>query len=133
MNHRTPAEERLAAAKPALTREQLEAENAALYDIFAAVNEASEAGVNSDWLVGYVQGIGSGVSLATLRTYAAGIRAKAQPAHDHDDADDTWLSGAHEFIPCTGCAADACNACSRPASDAVHRIAGDFGPQQVTP
>ena len=57
----------------------------------------------------------------------------AMRVHDHDDADLPWTSGAHEFLQCTACTADACNACDRPAGDAVHRIAGDFGAEQVTP
>ena len=29
----------------------------------------------------------------------------APAAHDHDDADLPWTSGAHQFIPCTTCSA----------------------------
>ena len=101
MNHRTPAED-FRATLAALSREQLE--------------EAMH------YLRGYnVFAMDRALELVTMPV----------TAHDHDDADLPWTSGAHEFIPCTACTADACNACSRPAGDAVHRIAGDW-PEQVT-
>ena len=103
MNHRTPAED-FRTALAALSREQLEQ---AMHYLRARDPDAMDR------------------ALQVVTTPVA--------AHAHDDADLPWTSGAHEFIPCTVCTADACGACDRPAGDAVHRIAGDFGPQQVNP
>jgi hypothetical protein len=94
MNHRTPAED-FRAALAALTREQLEEAMHYLRDRDPRAMDRA-------------------LQLVTTPVGAA--------AHNHDDADLPWTSGAHEFIPCTSCAADACNACSRPAGDAVHQV-----------
>ncbi len=45
--------------------------------------------------------------------------AARQPAHEHEDAALPWTT-AHEFIPCTACSEDACNACGRREADEVH-------------
>lgn len=52
-------------------------ELAAVDDIFAAVGEAADAGVDSDFLVGFIKGIRSGDGLNCLDSYAIALREKA--------------------------------------------------------
>jgi hypothetical protein len=133
MNHRTPAEQ-FRAALAALTREQLEE---AMRYLRIRDEDAMDAALSFVTTPAAAPEPISGVTpprevqMAEFAEIIGGRNQYEQPEHDHDDAGDPWTSGAHEFIHCTTCSADACNACSRPARDDVHRIAGDFGPQQV--
>jgi hypothetical protein len=70
-----------------LTKEQLQAENAALrdeigalYDLFAAAGEASAAGANSAFIVGYIGGIDEFErgNIPLLRKHADAIRRSGQ-------------------------------------------------------
>lgn len=148
------------------TKEQLEAENAALRELLGVIAQAADVPLpadpnddnmrahyrvssrRADYIAVYAARIdigSTGLTFLSLRARAKALREEiAKPlgytpaganviagdfgpeiaAHDHLDADLPWASGAHEFIPCTACTADACNACSRPAGDVVHRTGG---------
>jgi hypothetical protein len=65
----------------------LSGEITALYDIFAAVQQASDAGKNSDWIVGYIGGIGDSHRGNTrlLRTHATVIGSHPDARGEHTD------------------------------------------------
>ena len=76
-----------------MTKEQLERENAAqrdmiaaqaleieaLRDIFTAVSEASDAGRDSNWLVGFIGGTAGAEGESLLRSLARAIRKLPVP------------------------------------------------------
>lgn len=60
----------------------LREEIAALYDLFAAVSEASDAGAGDPWIVGYIAAgfEGDRGNARRLRNHAAALRSHAEPA-----------------------------------------------------